>query len=76
MASPPKFTENAAAPLTAEELAGDRATSGQTTDPLDKPHDADTGRLASEATGEDGSADVEEREAQVLAKAITMLPPG
>jgi len=76
MASPPKFTENADTPLSAEELASDRATSGQTTDPLDKPDGVDTGRPASEDAGEDGSADIERREAQVVGKAITMLPPG
>ena len=74
MASPPKFTENTAAPLSAEELANDRAASAQTTDPLDKP---DTERSASDDRGVgDGSADVEAREEQVVAKSLTMLPPG
>jgi len=76
MASPPKFTENTDAPLSAEELAVDRATAGQTTDPLDAP-EGDTSRPASEDDEiGDGSADLEEREDAVVENSLTMLPPG
>lgn len=73
MASPPKFTENADAPLSAEELAGDRAASAQTTDPLDAPLGDTEERTHDEA---DGTAELEEHEDSVVQKSLTMLPPG
>ncbi|TRW17420.1 hypothetical protein [Glacieibacterium frigidum] len=73
MASPPKFTENADAPLSVEELAGDRAASGQTTDPLDAPLGDDEERTHDDP---DGTADLEEREDTVVQNSLTMLPPG
>ena len=73
MASPPKFTANAAAPLSAEELEGDRAASPQTTDPMDKPDTADTSRPASEGHLAD---DPDDKPAGGGEEMLTRLPPG
>lgn len=73
MASPPKLTENAATPLSSEELAGDRAASAQDTDPLDKPDTADTSLPASEGHMHD---DPDDRPVGGGEEIVTKLPPG
>ena len=71
MASPPKFTDNSDAPLSAEELAGDRAASSQTTDPLDAPDFPDDGPASESGMAGDHGDTAHDIEAD-----ITLLPPG
>ena len=72
MASP-KFTENSDVPLSADELAGDRAASAQTSDSLDKPDIADTSLPASEGHMAD---DPDDRGSGFSEEIVTRLPPG
>ncbi len=78
MASPPtSLTQNAATPLSSEDLAADRAASAQTTDPLDKPETGDTSRPASESgMAGGGQKELEDREQTALDTSLTQLPPG
>ncbi len=77
MASPPTPTQNATSPLSSDELAADRATSGQTTDPLDKPGSDDTADPASESGMADGiEGELEKNEEAALDSSLTKLPPG
>ena len=69
----PKFIEHADAPLSADELAGDRAASAQTSDPLDKPDIADTSLPASEGHMAD---DPDDRGSGFSEAIVTRLPPG
>lgn len=73
MASPPKFTENADAPLSADELADDSAGAARTSAPIDAADGDDERRTSDDV---DGTADLEEREETVVAEALTRLPPG
>ena len=79
MASPPTITETAKQPLSSEELAGDRADYGQTTDPLDKPAHGHDSRPASEddlAEAGDIEDELEDGEEEAVDTALTRLPPG
>ena len=72
MASPPKLTENASTPLSSDELAGDRAASAQTTDPLDKPAAGESDRAADEGS----MTDQADAAAPRIEGDIALLPPG
>ena len=73
MASPPTLTENAATPLSSDELAADKAASGQSTDLLDKPDTANTSLPASEAGT---TTDPDDRHVGGGEAIVTLLPPG
>ena len=77
MASPPtSLTENAATPLSSDELAGDRAASGQTTDPVDKPGGGTTQPASESGMADGGIEELEDREEAALDLSVTRLPPG